>query len=832
MSHVDQLIPHMRRVQLAERDLSDLGVVWQMIETSAAISCPDEAATILPTLVETRSRFDGMRGKLIERMVDENRAALGDELGARAQCAIDILIRNLFERTADVGFLATDAAVCDFCSASPDEREHQRDAMRQRLQHYQAKYTVYDDIVLLSPDGEVLVRLDAAAQLSTSTDSLVQRALSANAYVEAFGASDLQSSGEPSLRYAHRIVDGHGSSVGVLVLRFRFVDEMVRIFKGVSDEQGHTAIVLLDESNHVIATNDESHVSLRARMPSLECGDVVLTSFSGREYLAVCCESQGYQGYAGPKWRALAMVSLLTAFSAANDKTDAIAVPLDYGELVAVERDADAINRELRRVIWNGRLMTGHDGDGRSRLKAVLRQVSLAGVRTRRRLEQAIVDLSRTSLSRTCDKARQLARLAADIMDRNLYERANDCRWWALSPVLRRLMSQPVDAEAQKQMNAVLDHINGLYTVYSRLVVFDTRGQVCAASNCAAEPGPIGTQVPSPWVDAVRTLRDPQQYKVSDFGPTPLHDAGDTYVYLAGIHGEGSDRAVVGGIAIVFNSARELKAMLNDILGARKGFAAFVDAQGRVLASTDAQLAGSLLPSGFEQAEILKQNDTMWACAQSQAEGYREFKVSDGYDNHVRAVVGLSIGGTERRGLRYSDYELLSPNVTRKVRMEAAVFQVGGGRYALATDSVLEVVSRQRLVRSPGQSGAVIGMLPIDSSAAGGGQAVPVLCARRLLNIDRPARATDGVVLLMRRMQGERLTLFGLRVDDVLSVIEVHEGDLHPVPGGAQGPSAALNGLINCKASNGKETENVLVQLLDSDRLADALGSYKALVQV
>ena len=51
MQDADELVPHMRRVQAAQRDLKDLGVVWQMVESSAAISCPEEADTILPTLI-------------------------------------------------------------------------------------------------------------------------------------------------------------------------------------------------------------------------------------------------------------------------------------------------------------------------------------------------------------------------------------------------------------------------------------------------------------------------------------------------------------------------------------------------------------------------------------------------------------------------------------------------------------------------------------------------------------------------------------------------------------------------------------------------------------
>ena len=819
----------MRRVQVAERDLCDLSVLWQMIETSAAISCPEEVSALMPTLVTTRERFDAMRTRLVDRMVEENRAALGDDLGARAQCAIDILVRNLYERTADVGFLATDGPVTEFCAADADIRAAERERMRTRLREYQAKYTVYDDIALLATDGEVLLRLDDMHGLTRSRDPIAAQALAAGAYVEAFGLSDLGSNAAlPCLRYAHRITNARGHAVGVLVLRFRFADEMERIFADVSDAQGQIAIVLLDDANRVIVTNDEAHVPLGARFATLPLGSVALTSFAGREYLAVCCASHGYQGYAGPRWRALAMVSLLTAFNTSGDSGSTMAgTQLATGELSAVESDADAINRELRRVIWNGRLMTGQSDEGRLRLKAVLRQVSLAGVRTRRRLENAIVDLSATSFGRTCRQAQQLARLASDIMDRNLYERANDCRWWALSPVLRRELAQPDSAESRASMNGVLDHINGLYTVYSRLVAFDTQGVIRSASR--AEGDLLGSVVPEAWLQRVRGLQGSQHYAVSEFGPTVLHDNGDTYVYLAAVRAEHDERALVGGVAIVFNAARELSAMLTDILGTRAGYAAFIDASGRVLAATHPELAGKVRPQGHDAGELLDVDGVMWACASSQAGGYREFKKSDGYDNQVRAVVGLQIGTTERRGLRFSDYELSTPNQQqrgekRQETREMAVFQVGSARYALDCDAVLEVVSTQQVVRSPSAGSLVVGMLPLAGGPAGDGRAVPVICARRLTGVTHAARATDGVVLLLRRGHGASASVFGLRVDDVLSVIEVPERDLHPVPAGSGGFAASLKGLVDCRASNGETNEKVLVQLLDAQRLAEVIG--------
>lgn len=147
----EELIAHMRRVLVAERDLHDLGLVWRLIESTAAISCPTEAAAILPTLIGTRERFDTLQQQLTAQMADEYRAELAEDLGAKAQCAIDILVRNLFERTADVGFLAIDDSVRAFCAAPADARAAQQTAMRERLADYQRKYSVYDDVIVCAP---------------------------------------------------------------------------------------------------------------------------------------------------------------------------------------------------------------------------------------------------------------------------------------------------------------------------------------------------------------------------------------------------------------------------------------------------------------------------------------------------------------------------------------------------------------------------------------------------------------------------------------------------------------------------------------------------------
>jgi hypothetical protein len=56
MTSIEALLPHMREVQVAERDMRELGLVWQTIESAAAISCPEEVASILPTPSRSRPR--------------------------------------------------------------------------------------------------------------------------------------------------------------------------------------------------------------------------------------------------------------------------------------------------------------------------------------------------------------------------------------------------------------------------------------------------------------------------------------------------------------------------------------------------------------------------------------------------------------------------------------------------------------------------------------------------------------------------------------------------------------------------------------------------------
>ena len=92
---------------------------------------------------------------------------------SKAQVAINILVRNLFERTADIGFLSTDDDIRAFAKNSGDSDA--RAALQRRFEEYVRKYSVYSDIILLNPEGHVLARLDENVPVDRSADPIDSR---------------------------------------------------------------------------------------------------------------------------------------------------------------------------------------------------------------------------------------------------------------------------------------------------------------------------------------------------------------------------------------------------------------------------------------------------------------------------------------------------------------------------------------------------------------------------------------------------------------------------------------------------------------------------------
>ena len=836
---IDTYLPYMRDVIRCEQSLRELNLMWRMIESAAKMNCPVEAKSILPTMAATREGFNRLEQELVASLVNEKVLTVLDEIGTKAQYVIDIVVRNLYERTADVGFLATDNELCAFVAGLSDNPP----AIRQRLRAYRSKYTVYDEIILLDTAGNVLVQIDDTTPLEGSVDPLLAQTLASNTYVETFRASDLRPAKQQALIYSHRMLHPTtGVVVGVLCLCFSFGQEMAGIFESHRDPARRAIMLMLDADNRVIESADALWVPLGALVPVNPKAAPELMMFAGREYLVRTFQAEGYQGYKGPPgWQGQVMIPVDVAFTGRGSNTLAALEPgVAEGLLSHAQTFSPSLFEimtaveTIQRVVWNGQVMTAGKRDEQLKLKTILNQIGETGARSNELFSKSIGDLYETVLASSLRDSEFVSHLLVDLRDRNLYERSNDCRWWALTPELRAAFSfLQAEGEVLERINDILTYINRLYTVYTRVFVYDTQGCILACTHPDGENGTvIGTEIDAATLAHVRALRTEQDYYVSPFGPSHLYDGQSTYIYHAAIRDPDDDATVVGGIGIVFDSAQEFSAMLRGALGNKAGMnALFVDRQGAIISSTDpTRPVGSVLkmdktllalPNGSSASRIILHDGhyTIMGCTASS--GYREFKVTDGYRDDVLAVVFESFGEVrERLGAGHTSHTLLKPDLTDQRGREFATFFLEGTLFALPAEHVMEALPAAKLssvTRSDRK--ARLGLLALQGEAQSKGS-VWVYDLGYLINARPSTIDKRSQVIIMR--YGEQM--FGLLVDALHGVPEFTATQIMPSPFAGGSHNALVKQFI--KANGGK----LLIHAVDISSLYAVLMERDALV--
>ncbi|MEW6694282.1 MAG: chemotaxis protein CheW [Pseudomonadota bacterium] len=828
---VDNYLPYMPDVTRCETSLRELNLMWRLIESSARMVCPTEAQAILPTIAATRAGFDRLERELVRSLVSEKIDNVMAAIGTRAAYVIDIVVRNLYERTADVGFLATDRVLCEFVAGQTRDVE----PVRARLLSYRRKYTVYDEILLLDANGNVLVQTDPAHAVEGTHDPLLAQALQADGFVQVFRATDLRPGMGPSLIYAQRML--HPSTrqpVGVLCLVFGFEAEMAGIFRSHRDPRGRSILLLLDGDGTVIASSDEHWIARGTRVPTNPDGAPRLLLHAGREYLVQTRRAAGYQGYQGPLgWQGQVMIPIELAFARDDGSPlDALDPAVASGLLSHARSFSPPLfeviraTESIRRVVWNGQVVTAGQDVDRQRLKTILDQISETGARSNTLFAQSVRDLYETVLSSNLQQIGLVAHLAVDLLDRNLYERADDCRWWALTPEFRTTLAHPTHPSgAWESVASILRYIHSLYTVYTRLFVYDRDGRILQESRDDGCADAVGTTVDAETLRAVLALPDEQSYWVTPFRVDALSDGHATYTYHAAIRHPDDERQVVGGIGIVFHAQREFLAMLHGAVAERQGALAYlIDRQGRVISSTDPQQpVGSVLEeaspwldltNGQTVSRVVLYRGQYAVLGASASAGYREFKTSDGYRDDIIAIVVEPLGEVRDARARNSgpqdDWWTQSSG---RGGHEYATFFLDGDVLALDAACVREAVPADRMTVAPaGAHPARIGLIPPTANTRLD-HFIWVYDLARLLSPTASTRsATEGRQIILVERAGH---LFGLLVDELHAVPEFGADDLMEAPFGGAGRQL-INRLIRARGGQ------VLIAVLDSDRLLAA----------
>ena len=724
------LIKHIEDVDKYKDDLGQLSTSWDMFALLGQLG------DINIDIGKTKENFLNLTSTLLNHLSEQEVKKVTQEMKFKAQVAIDILIRNLFERTADIGFLATDDDIRNFIqnyvSKYNEDSVILRNNIQKRFKEYVDKYSVYFDIVLLDSHGKVLVRLNDEIKTDKTDLSFVNKVLNSDEdYIETFGFHDFIPQDKKSLVYSSKVTKTNiqnSDTLGVLCLCFKFTDEMNGIFNNLIDKKNKECITILDEDGTVIASSDKDHIKLGAKLPIILNEEFKLISFAGRDYIAKTCETNGYQGFNGLKWYGHIMIPLEYAFLSNElntlDIDDSIINAMMENEqhfskeLKEVFYKSQNIQDNLTRVIWNGNIAQSKlNSVNREFSKSLLNEIGITGKKANASLE----NLNQTIITSIVKDSEFLSSLAIDIMDRNLYERANDCRWWALNSYFREAFDDYSSLDDKKdEISEILKYINELYTVYTNLIVFDKDGKVIAVSN-RNEQFSLGRVLTQDWVSKTLMLKDTSKYCVSKFEKTNLYDNESTYIYSSAIRSFKNEAITTGGIAIIFDSKPQFNAMLEETLPKNAEgekipgiFALFTNKDKQIISSTneDFEVDSYLniedsfftLKNAEKLSKIIELNGKYYAIAVKCSSGYREYKSSvDDYKNDVLCFVFIYIGSIDcYTFLQKNKSKFLNTSKPKftETSIELATFYLGKKLLAINAKNVIESISINELKES------------------------------------------------------------------------------------------------------------------------------------
>jgi hypothetical protein len=238
------------------------------------------------------------------------------------------------------------------------------------------------------------------------------------------------------------------------------------------------------------------------------------------------------------------------------------------------------------------------------------------------------------SIARMADRSRgermvDLSLNAIELIDRNLYERTCDVRWWATDSAVVDCAAKPSPgavAHASERLAVIL----GAYTVYLDLWLCDLQGNVLANGR-ADRFNVVGQNVAgTKWFRDARALRSGDDYVAGDVECQPLLGSAQVATYCASVRAGGrANAAPTGVLAIHFDWEAQARAIVQGVRvgAADKARVLLVDSNFRVIAASDGQ---GLLTERLQ----LSLNGQRSGFYQDRAGGIVAFHATPGYETY------------------------------------------------------------------------------------------------------------------------------------------------------------------------------------------------------
>jgi len=261
-----------------------------------------EAADVFQSKVQTR--------------IATSRALVSQLEGARlidlAESLVQLIVRNLYERTADVRWWATDASLWQALEdPSPDRIAR----ATERLGVIHRYYSVYSDLVLVDPRGRAVTTANPTyrqkvRELDYHTAVWFQNAISLKSgdeYIADEVRRSRSQSGRQVLIYGTAVrAEGmtHGRAIGALGVYFDWELQGASIVRNeialAPGEESRTTVMLLDGRRRIIATTDDA--TLFGTYDLDDRGQARGSYVDAGGALVAFAKTHGYQEYDGQGW--------------------------------------------------------------------------------------------------------------------------------------------------------------------------------------------------------------------------------------------------------------------------------------------------------------------------------------------------------------------------------------------------------------------------------------------------------------------------------------------------------------------------------------------------
>lgn len=286
----------------------DLGKGFAVVANEVQ-SLADSSTTIAEKFQENVLGRIGVSRSMANGLVSQME---GDRLTDLAQTLVQLIVRNLFERTADVRWWATDTALWE-ALAQPEASRFAHAAGR--LGVINRFYTVYLDLVLTDRSGQVVASANPSFRRQIAGQNLsgsdwVRRALatgSGDDYVVGEVEPSALHSGQDCLVYATAVREGgqsKGAVLGALGVYFDWKTQGMAIVEKEANLPLHiearSTVLLLDGNGRIIASNrpKQLYQSFLVDYQGRKKGSYYMQNGS----IVAFAKTLGYEDYDGLGW--------------------------------------------------------------------------------------------------------------------------------------------------------------------------------------------------------------------------------------------------------------------------------------------------------------------------------------------------------------------------------------------------------------------------------------------------------------------------------------------------------------------------------------------------